>query len=155
MKFINALSSFAPLPLKTENLEPEIFTALSKSNMSKSTPKSQCALTSKSNFLGSKNFLISTLSSSLFPIGISLFGVFGILKSSFLISSSKSFTFTSSSLISSESNFISLNSSETSTPSFFNFGTCFETSFCLAFLFSTSKIISLLFSSSSITLSRL
>ena len=58
-KLYKDLSNLAPLSLYKVNLEPVILAALSKSNISKSVPISQCGLKSKSNFLGSPHVLSS------------------------------------------------------------------------------------------------
>ena len=147
MKFIKALSSRAPFPLNTLNLDLEILVALSKSKISKSTPKSQWAFISKSNFLGSPHFLISKFSVSSKPTGTSLLGVFGISIKYSLISSSISFKSSSKALISSDNFFKFLKSSVVSSPFFFICGTCLDNLFCSAFIDSTFWITSRLFSS--------
>ena len=76
-KLTIALSSFAPKSLYTVNLEPLIFAAVSGSRIPKSAPRSQCAFGSKSNLVGSPNFLISTLSSSVIPWGTVGLGILG------------------------------------------------------------------------------
>ena len=74
-----ALSSLAPKSLYTVNLEPLILAAVSGSSIPKFAPKSQCAFGSKSKWVGSPNFLISTLSSSVIPAGTEGWGILGIV----------------------------------------------------------------------------
>jgi len=154
IKLITALSSLEPNPFNIVNLVPAILVALSKSKISKLTPISQWAFGSKSNFVGSPHFLISRLSSSVSPVGVSRHGVFGIPSKVSFNFSSITLTSSSNALICSESSFISAIIGATSWPSFFNFGICFETTFCLFFISSTFWRISLLSLSSFKTSSR-
>src|SRR3989338_4371701 len=84
IKLISALSSNAPKPLKRQKPEPDILEDLGKSSISRSSPISICVFGLKSNFLGSPHFLTSLLFSA-FPIGIELWGIFGIKASNCLI----------------------------------------------------------------------
>ena len=155
MKLITERSSRAPIPLYTVNRVPAILAALSKSRMSRSWPTSQWAFFSKSKSRGSPHFRTSTFSLSSLPTGTAGFGVFGIKRRVFRISSSMTASSPSSFLISSESCFISAIRAVVSFPSFFIVGMALESTFCLFFICSTVDRMLRRFSSSSGILSML
>ena len=69
MKLMSARPSLAPAPISTENRAPAIRVDRSKSRIPRSGPRSQCALTWKSNVGGSPTRRTSWLSASLLPTG--------------------------------------------------------------------------------------
>ena len=155
-KLIIALSKAQPSFFSNENLEPEIFDALSKSNIPSFSPISQWCFGLKENFVGSPTTLTTTLSLSLFPTGVVSSGIFGILikKSSIWFSTlSKNFSF---------SCILVLNCSNSSSkalsgsfPSLFNFPTVSESVFLFNLNCSISVIMDLLVLSQSISWSKL
>ena len=82
-KFINALSSLAASPRRTEKRLFASLTPRSNSIQPFISAKAQCSLGSKSNVRGSKTFLSSTLSSSSAPSGTESSGKLGIAKATF------------------------------------------------------------------------
>ena len=78
MKFINALSNLAPLPISVIKRLFDIFVDFIESKRLRLSPISQCDLIF-SFIKGSPQVFICTLSLSSFPIGASLLGKFGKL----------------------------------------------------------------------------
>ena len=153
-KFIIALSSLAPNPLYKVNLEPVILPAVSKSNIPRPVPISQCAFPSKSNFGVSPHCLISTLSSSVVPCGTSGWGTLGILIKLYSISPSTVLTCSSIAFILSDNSFSWAFAASTSLPSFISWGIFLDSTFNSFFITSTSLSNSLLLSSNATTASR-
>lgn len=96
---ITLLSSLAAAPRQTVNLAPDIFAARGQSNRLSASPSSQCGLGEKSKLVGSPHFLTSTLSASLLPNGVVLWGMFGMESISSLSSASVEDSMSSSSFM--------------------------------------------------------
>ena len=146
---IIALSSFEPFPLYKVNLLWDNLTPRSKSTRFFSSHKSQWALNSKSNFLGSPHLYTSTLSASDAPIGVVSSGIFGIWSKISLCFSSNSVCFPSKSFISSPKTRTSSWISSVFSPFFFICPIFWDSAFLFAL--NSSAFVCIFLLSSSIT----